>query len=500
MPDSGIRLPLEIFAGVRPPEHWARIESSSEPHAAKLDAHRRGRVWARPALGNDAIRWAELGALPRFVGSETTSCVAALQPSIFHNDGADEFERFAQATARRGETALIVSTIGDPSGETFRNVFNPFDDSVSLPGSRGSICGRRLPASDDVDIAQGLDQADRDFALRLRDGVRVRWALELQASEWDGPKGREVHDPGGRFDPLLVNSLGEAVAGVWIPGDDRNWRWYVVPGGTLWEVVIAWIVDRGVPTYVPTALHRIRAGELVDDDLLTGDELIAREALASFEREVDRGRHRLLDAVTAATEASARIRHDLLYGTGDALKDVVAHVLKGFGFEVEDLDATFGSGKSADLLASRDGAHCLVEVKSAGGMPGEGLVADLERHARTWPSLGRTETLHRTILVVGHQTSQPPTTRTTAVYGRPEFIDSLQHAVVPALTLFSWWRDGRQHEAIDAFVEGPVRCHPADLSRTSPADGTEQLAAQSPAPPTDVTSSPSTPWWKPRRG
>ena len=124
------------------------------------------------------------------------------------------------------------------------------------------------------------------------------------------------------------------------------------------------------------------------------------------------------------------------------------------------LDDSFGSGRSADILVSSEALNCLVEVKSAGGMPSEGLIADLDRYRRTWSALGRAEELDRSALVVNHQHVLPPLARAAQPYERAEFLALLQHAVVPALALFAWWRDAQHDEIADAFIRGPAEGRP----------------------------------------
>lgn len=473
------------MVGVRPPDHWAAIEALGEQHRLVAEAARWGRVWQRPAVAADSIAWDALNVVPRFVGSESTTCVAALQPSVFHAEGADEFERFLGAVGRRGETALVVSTIGD-LGDTRRggSVFGRNDASISLPGAEGHIAGRRLPDGAAPELAAGLTGADRDLALRLRSAAQTWWAIELADTEWEGAGGRGVHHASGAIEPLLVSELGEVLAGVWIPGRGRDWRWYVLPDGVDWNMSIAWCAERAAPEFVPGALRRARSVSLVDAELRTPAELAAMSALETFDRETLLARGRLESALTSATNAADVVRHDLLYGTGDVLKDAVAFVLRQAGLHVEDLDVTFGAGRSSDLLVGMDGVGCLVEVKSASGRPSESMLDDLERHRRTWASLGRTDALHRTALVVNHQTNLAPLSRATRPYERQEFLDSLQHAVVPALALYRWWRDENFDALRGALLLGPIRQHEVDLNRGSMPGTTDSSAvvAQATAP------------------
>jgi hypothetical protein len=171
---------------------------------------------------------------------------------------------------------------------------------------------------------------------------------------------------------------------------------------------------------------------------------------------------------------------------------VVREVLVIAGFEVEDLDATSGT-RSADLLTSLGGRHWLVEVKSAAGSPNEGLVGDLDRHVRTWSNLERPEEIEGSILVVNHQHKLSPLDRDPQPYVRPEFVESLQHTVVPTLALFAWWRD-RRHDRLRDALTGPPRCHTADLLRHP-----EPMAeAAEPLEPERPSTRPG--WWQRRRG
>lgn len=270
-----------------------------------------------------------------------------------------------------------------------------------------------------------------------------------------------MEEPGGEFQPILVSPLGEPLAGVWLP-EDVDWRWYVVPWGEDWHQLVEWLVARAVPQYVPNALRRIHASELVDDELLTHRELAARAAIDEFEQETSRERARLQEEWGAATAHADDFRSGLLYGSGRDLVVAVMSLLEEAGFAVEDLDESLGSGVSGDLLASRGGSHWLLELKSAGGSAGENLVDDLQRHLRTWSQLNRRESLAGGVLVVNHQFKLPPLERDAAPYGHAEFVSSLPSTVVPSLALFGWRRDG-DFAAVEMAVTGPAQQFSADL-------------------------------------
>lgn len=122
---------------------------------------------------------------------ESSDCAAALQPRIYHSDGARERGRYLAGAARRGEMAVLVSAIGNADG-THRNIFSAYDASVSLSLESGSVCGRRLPQGATVRPAGDLNRADRDLALRLKNRAPgAWWSLKLEASEvlFDGGGG-----------------------------------------------------------------------------------------------------------------------------------------------------------------------------------------------------------------------------------------------------------------------------------------------------------------------
>jgi hypothetical protein len=498
MVDRSGRLPLEVAVGVQPPPHWAQIEAYGDEHRLVVEAARWGRTWTRPAIASGSIEWDSFNVVPRYVGSESTACFAALQPGWSREQGAEEFGRFQESAARRGETALIISTIGDPEVQPTRSLFGGDGASIGLPELHGSISGRRLPQGGVPEVAAGLSAADRDLALRVRDTNDVWWALELTETTWergDGT-GSGVHKPGGTIHPLLLNHLGEIVAGIWIP-PDRDWRWYVVPGGTRWDTLIAWAVDQAAPAFVPSALRRARSADLIDDELLTPAEVAARLALGAFDHEAAATRARLESDLKRATDDANAVRHDLLFGTGDVLKNVVARVLRGAGLVVEDLDNTFGSGRSSDLLVTSGEVNCLVEVRSAAGMPGEAQIDDLDRHMRTWAALDRAETVHRTAFVINHQHALSPLSRKPRAYERQEFLDSLHHSVIPSMALYAWWRDADHGRIMNALISGPIRAHSVDLARPAPESAATR-PAQATAGRPDVPTEPRTRRWRSR--
>ena len=184
------------------------------------------------------IDWAALGVDPRWVGMESSDCAAALKPGIYHSEGARERDRYIAGAARRGETAVLVSTIGD-ADSTRRNPLSVYDASVSLSLESGSVCGRRLPQGAAVGLAGDLNRADRDLALRLKNRpVGAWWSLKLEASEvvFDGGGGPlGAVGPDGNLAPILTDGLGDPVVAVWT-SPELDLRWYIIPYGTDWPM------------------------------------------------------------------------------------------------------------------------------------------------------------------------------------------------------------------------------------------------------------------------
>jgi hypothetical protein len=496
------RLPFQIHVGTTPPDQWDDLEARIAAMAPdeRLDRSGNYRFQTRPPLAAGDFPWEQLGVEPRFVGDETAECVAALNPSVFWNDGVDELERYLAGIERRGETALIVSTIGSSDPPSPRRVGQTHDDGIGLYQEDDRISGRRMPESVVPQVAPGATGADKDLALRLRDRSDGGpwWAIGLSPVISYRTREGEVVHPRGTIHPILVNDLGETLVGYWT-AEGRPWRWYVVPVGSDWKQIIRWLTDRAIPELVPAALRRVRAPELVDDELLTPEELQARDELRSFEETTARQHAQLeRDLDSARTNADA-VRFDLLYGTGAPLVHAVSTVLRGAGFDVEDLDQTMGVGASGDLLAQYGGDRWLIEVKSATGRASEDLLEDLRRHIGTWPEQRPAESLTGGALIVNHQINLPPLERDRSVYTRSDFVGSLAHPVVPTVALFVWWRDHDRPAVVDA-VTGPPQS--VGIQLQPPAKQLRQTtsAASRPEPPEPPAGSPPRRRFGQRRG
>ncbi|GGX82049.1 hypothetical protein [Streptomyces fructofermentans] len=426
---------VSVHVAVRDPATMAEPDPEAADYARDLFA-----ASAKYA----AVSWSALGAEPRWLGMDTSTCAAAINPSRLYNRGADEFDRFLSGAASRGEPALIIATMGnEDDGGLRRNIFSRYDASVDFLNFTGSIAGKRLLAGAEVSLAPGLDAADRDLGLRLqnRPAGAPWWAMALQSIGFEGPRGTTVHEPEGELVPILVDSVGEPVAARWMPSD--GWQiWYVIPDAVDWNTMVDWIVQKALPEHVPAALRRVRSLHSIDADLETPAETKARAALDELERRYLDDKARLQTDLEQARQEAEPMRSGLLYGTGRELEVAVAVVLRAAGFTVTELDAELGT-QSADLLAVLDQETCLIEVKAASGAAPEKLVSYLQRHLDKWPQLRPDQPVTCSALIVNHQHRLDPAQRPTEVYQRnqhKEFVDALTFPVLASGQLFGWWR------------------------------------------------------------
>ncbi|ORT49034.1 hypothetical protein KBI5_14765 [Frankia sp. KB5] len=402
----------------------------------------------------------------------------------FSGQSADERRRFLAGAERRGEMALVVSLIGNTDDDHPRSPLSSYSASIPVGGGilPRSVTGRRLPTGPLLELASELGPADRDLALRLRNRPPTApwWALELRdmSAEWVGPAGVTRLMSRGRLEPILVNNLGEPVAGAWVPPDGRQ-RWYVLPDGIDWNTVLDWLMQHALPQFAPTALRRARSPRFADPDLQTRDELVARQELADLEAHYAEEKLRLKQQLLAAQAQAEPLRHGLLYGSGTPLVNAVHAVLTAAGMHVVDLDLELGATKSADLLVSLDdtGPWRLVEIKSAGGRPSENLVVDLQRHLNTWPQLRPERPVAGGVLIVNHQHKLDPSERDIEVYTRQEFVDTLQITVLSTRHLFDWWRLSDWAAIRTAVLGRDIT--PATPAATTPTDPSVPAGAKS---------------------
>lgn len=401
------------------------------------------------------ISWTRYGAKPRWLDTDTSTCAAAINPSHFSSRGADEFDRFLSGAASRGEPALIIATMGtaDDDDDRVRSVFGRPGGRVDLRHFTGAIIGERLLAGAEVSLVPGLDAADHDLGLRLlnRPADAPWWAMALQATAMEGPRGTTVHEPEGELVPILVDSLGKPVVARWTSAESQQ-IWYVIPDAVDWNQIVDWLVQRALPEHVPAALRRVRSRHHLDPALETSAETQARGTLELLERRYLEDKTRLEDELQRARQEAEPVRAGLLYGTGSELEDAVAVVLRAAGFAVTDLDEELGDTLSADLLAVLNGSTCLVEVKAAAGAAGEKLISQLHRHLEKWPQLRPGQPVSCAVLIVNHQHRLDPAERPAEVYQR-RVVDALPFPVIASGDLFRWWRT-QDWPAVQAAVLG----------------------------------------------
>jgi hypothetical protein len=182
---------LDVHIGVWPPSRWDEIDKIRAEHNPKAFGDQ-----LRPGITSEVIDWAGLGLMPRWVGEDSSEAVAALEPSLFHDCGVDEWRRFLAGAQSRGELALVVSLVGSAVEPVYRALGGP-RAGVMLPGATAcSVGGERLALASPPEPATDLGRADRDLALRLtsvRPNELPWWSLEL--SGYEVRRGRNVGAP-----------------------------------------------------------------------------------------------------------------------------------------------------------------------------------------------------------------------------------------------------------------------------------------------------------------
>jgi len=467
--------PIPVHVGLAAPKEPGE-QQSAPPHGSSIIGRNR-RV---SPLEDPAFGWAEHDLEARWLGMESSDCVAALDPSIYHGRGADELKRFLAGAQSRGELALLITTMGNVNDHSSRPLTATADASISLPDLETYISGARVPAGATISLADGLDATDRDLALRLRNGRASDgpwWSLTLSGSEsWPGSGGPPTrYEPSGELQPILIDGLGQPVLAAFTPPDGSQ-RWYVVPDVCNWHSVLDWLVQRALPQHVPGALRRSRSPLALDPQLQTPAEIAARRALEDLNATFAEAQRELENQLEQATAKAEPIRSGLLYGTGTDLENAVAAVLEAAGLNVVKVDELLGDTTSADLLVSLAGNRRLIEVKSASGSASETLVRQLETHLQTWPQLRPKDPVDGGVLVVNDQYRLLPDERSTSVYTRPEFLAALTTPVLSTRELFDWWR-ASDWAAMCAAVLGDAPTAEHESERADPPPQTPPSAA-----------------------
>lgn len=479
-PHTPSLIPVHVgLAEPKPPDDQA--DPPPAPRRSPIGRNRRDSPLMDPALG-----WAEHGLEPRWLRMESSDCAAALDPSIYHDRGADELERFLAGARERDELALLITTMGNVNDDRPRPLGATADATISLPGVETYISGARLPASATISLADGLDAADRDLGLRLRNGRGPDapwWSLQLTGSEsWPGTGGPPTrYEPTGELQPILLDGLNQPVVAVWSSAEGDQ-RWYVVPDVCDWDSILDWLVQRALARYVPGALRRARSPLALDLALQSPAEVAARQALEELETSFTQQRRELEVRLEEARAHMEPIRNGLLYGTGAELENTVATVLEAAGLDVVKIDELLGETSSADLLVSLGERRRLIEVKSASGNAAETLVGQLETHLRTWPQLRPADPVDGGVLVVNHQHRTEPGERSAAVYTRPELIAALTVPVLSTRQLFDWWRASEWASIRQTVLGDTDIAAETDDTKSSPSPPSANAPTENPEP------------------
>ncbi|MBD0675667.1 hypothetical protein [Streptomyces sp. CBMA156] len=453
-PEAVGLLPIHIARKPRQPKPFAPIVLSV--NSTVPDGQLREEP--RPAEPDRAA----LGVEPRWTGTDTSDCAAVLSPNRGPATEQEAYTRYAAGARQRGETALVIALAG--AGPYTRSAFHgDVAPSINLPEDNGAIGLQRLPSGIRPRPADNLDDAEHDLALRLLNRpAEATWSrLTLQQARIPMARGTAIWESGpptGTLRPILVDGLGDPVAGVWVP-DDGSARWFVVPHDTDLGRLTDWLMHKALPLYAPGALVRARSPLVRDPALATAAEARLRTQIADHQRAYEERKAELDVRLAEAQALADPLRYTLLYGTGRLLEDAVQEAFTAAGLAVTRLDDELGT-QSADLLVESAGRRVLVEVKSAGGPASENLVDKLRKHQQTWEALRPGEPLDDGLLVVNHQTRLPPNERAGAVYSRPPFVATLDVGVLGTVQLFDWWRQEDWEAIRRAVVGGPEAAAP----------------------------------------
>ncbi|WP_051812172.1 hypothetical protein [Kitasatospora sp. MBT63] len=429
--------------------------------------------------------WAALGIELRWKDQETSDCAAILSPVLGPATGAEEYTRYAAGAQRRGESVLVVACTG--AGERSYNVFSgTVAPGIHLPGAYGQITANPLPNGVRPELADNLDHAEHELGARLLNSPPNTWfGLKLlQAITHSGRAGSAVIAPKPKeavLRPILVDGLGNPIAGVWVPAD-RSARWFVVPHGTDQRLLAEWVVQHALPAYVPGALTRARSTLVRDPAFATDAETRLIEAIAQERRDHEERQAELQQELAALQAVADPLRDGLLFGTGRQLEDAVQDVLVAAGATVTRLDDVYGP-ESADLLAEYCGLRRLVEVKSAGNRPPQNLPDKLLKHLATWPNLDGAEPVDGGVLVVNHQIKLPPARRDAEVYTDRAFADALTVPVIGSTRLFEWWRREDWESVRHAVFGDTTEVRPVEHAQIRLTEPTEPGAGPIPARP-----------------
>jgi hypothetical protein len=349
----------DVHIAYMAPQHWDELAARDAKGLPRFAGPR-----IRPSITESTVDWNGLLLTPRWLGEDSSRAVAALQPSMYMNGGADEWRRLRAGAEARGEVMLAISMIGTPEPPSRTNPFGS-QESVPLPGcASGSeyVGGERISLAIKPAFTDGLDGADRDLASRLataRDLELPWWSLHHSGNEVSpGGGGSYTVRPTGTFAPLLTTGAYEVVAAVWI-SPDESIRHYVVPWLPSWTPLLQWLSIQAIHEFVPAAARRVHAAAADEPQLQTTAEQSARSALAELENEYRTRHHDLTRRVANARKVADDVRHGILFGSGRALETAVMRVLTDAGCDVTALDGLLRNTASADLLVAHGGRRRL---------------------------------------------------------------------------------------------------------------------------------------------
>jgi hypothetical protein len=352
--DESTRTLIPVHVGLRQPSFAPPVLGGSSSR------------FAEPSRDNSLLDrdfdWEAHRVTPRWIGMESSDCPAALEPSIYHQNGGDELKRFLAGAASRGETAVLIATMGNANDDRPRGLHSQGHTSVMLPSVNEYVLGTRTPARSAISLAPGVTGPDRDLGLRLqsRPSDAPWWSMSLQGTQTATAFGPgESNRPTGTLEPILLDAVGQPVAAVWVSESDDQ-RWYLVPDQADWDSILDWLTTQALPAFAPAILRQLRSPLLRDPELLTSGESEAQDALDALDNEYERRRAALQEQLDQARARADPIRDGLLYGTAKALERAVAGVLTDAGITLVDLDTALGDTSSADLLAELDARRRLI--------------------------------------------------------------------------------------------------------------------------------------------
>jgi hypothetical protein len=124
----------DVLIGYRSPSWWTENDERGENYLQVTSGDTK-----RPPLTSESIDWDELGMTPRWLGEDTSECVAAIQPKNVLNRGSAEWARFLNGAQQRSEIALVISMVG--GSEERSGLFGGPTAHVDLPAAMFSSVG-----------------------------------------------------------------------------------------------------------------------------------------------------------------------------------------------------------------------------------------------------------------------------------------------------------------------------------------------------------------------